>query len=973
LTKLEIKNGLPGINIRKITKDKFGFMWFATQDGISRFDGKSFINLNSYAVDVKRRIVGTDVYDVKPDKSGDFLWVLTAYGGLNKIDLRTCNVIATYEVAHSIKPDETLWYKCFFESGNYLVIGTFSGIISVFDKKLGKTISSFSLGDRFQCNGQLEDLFIDKHNRVWFLISGTGVLITDESCKTKKHFIPSEQLHSTPFDYTDYAVYDNTVLLTTSVGLKQIDETSMNPVKADNRRYFRRPHFDGKELHAISVADSLAIICGKDLLLKTNLQSGVTERIQFAGNFEDHSWITLTSAVFINGKTIWIGSQSGVGWVRDISSPFASFYSSFDGENVKINHAITIAASTDSTVLVCALDGLYKVGHNNAAIKKFPVEDLYYSVFPVTRNYFIASGVSKGLQLLNDHFQPVNLLDIFPELHPIKNDLLMCAARSGDSLIFMASQNKNGLYIWNTRAKSIESFNTRTKGIFLQNDNINRLFIDSKERLWIVCENAVSIYDYRHREMRHLSLLDPGTKAPLNINMDICENNKGFWLASYGAGIIKLNDKLEIERIYAAKEGINNLGLYKIFSLNDSALIASSNNGMTLLNTNTGIAKNYFTEDGLQSNSFEEASGDQYGNFIFLGGINGITRIDIRKIVNIKPPPALSFSTISLTSQQKVTDTLHIQIDKLRIPHFVSQITINFSAINYTDPEKTRFAYRILEKENDWNFTLKNSIQSFRLSPGSYTLQVKAINEDGVESEIKELTLIFLPKWYQTGVFKTLLALVAIAIGYGLYRIRISQLKKEEKIRNQLASDLHDDLGSTLNSVKVYSNLALMEKGNPQHLEKIKEGTQDAIAGVRDLIWVLDDKKDVVQDLLARIKQFAQPLCEANHIAYVEDVAATVSYFKLEKEEKRNLYMILKESINNSIKYSGCSAITLHVTGGGKKISFTISDNGKGFDATTIKPGNGLKNIRNRAKDIHYTVTIASSPGNGTTITLEKA
>jgi signal transduction histidine kinase len=211
-----------------------------------------------------------------------------------------------------------------------------------------------------------------------------------------------------------------------------------------------------------------------------------------------------------------------------------------------------------------------------------------------------------------------------------------------------------------------------------------------------------------------------------------------------------------------------------------------------------------------------------------------------------------------------------------------------------------------------------------------------------------------------------------MAIAYTLYRLRIRQLKKEEKIRRQLASDLHDDLGSTLNSVKVYANLALMEKENTTHLQKIKESTQEAISGVRDMIWILDDKKDSPGDLLGRIKQFAEPLCMANHISFTAITDPSASGYQLGKEEKRYLYMILKESVNNSIKYADGRNITVHVSVSQNKLSVMIVDDGKGFDAQTVKEGNGLKNIRNRAQEIHYRVAIDSSPGNGTRIHLQK-
>jgi hypothetical protein len=972
LTKLEIKDGLPGINVRKITRDKFGFMWFATQDGISRFDGRSYINLNSYNVNSKRKIFGTDVYDIKPDLSGNHLWALTAYGGLNKIELTTCNVVASYQIKQSVKPDTTLWYKCMAESPANLIIGTNEGIISRFNKVSGETDYSFSLEQRFGCGGQLEDIMIDSENRVWYFISGKGILVTDMTFTKRIAFLSSSVLDKQEFFFTDYLIFKDLIFLTTTNGLKVIDTKSLQvAVPADIEASVVK-YFSGKELHCISNYGSSVIITGRNILCKINFQSGEIEDIQLAGNYEDRSWITLTNSIYFNDQHIWIGSQYGVGWIRNINTPFVPYYVTLDGKNIKINHAITICAATDSIVLACGDDGLYSVNHFTSQIREIGQKDFYYSVFPVFKDYFIASGVSTGLQLFTNKLKPANILSVFPELRPIKNELMMCSAKLGDSIVFMASQNKNGLYIWNGKTKKIDVINTRSGAISLRNDDINRLFIDSKKLLWIICENAVSVYDPFKKTIDHLNLIDSTTKMPLSINMDICEMKDGFWLASYGTGVVELSDDHKIKRIYNAKDGINNLGLYKIFGLNDSMLIVSSNNGLSLINKIRGHVKNYFTEDGLQSNSFEEASGDQAGNFIFLGGINGITRADISKLTASLFVPKLSFSSIILTSQNKITDTLNIEIQKVVIPDTVTQVTIGFSAIYYSEPEQIKFSYRIIETDKHWNTTSQNFIQFFRLSPGTYHLQVQAFNEDGASSGIKELILKFSPKWYETWWFKLSIFLVVIAYIYGMYRSRINQFKKEQRIRSKLASDLHDDLGSTMNSVKVYANLAMIENPSDKYLLKVKESTQEAINGIRDIIWVLDDKRDSIEHLLARVSVFAAPLCDANNMRYKQDIADDARDFKLGQEEKRNLYMILKEAVNNAIKYSSGKKIEINIEMKKSRPGIKIEDDGQGFAIETANEGNGLKNMTRRAKEIKYSVQIQSAPGAGTVIQLQK-
>jgi signal transduction histidine kinase len=202
--------------------------------------------------------------------------------------------------------------------------------------------------------------------------------------------------------------------------------------------------------------------------------------------------------------------------------------------------------------------------------------------------------------------------------------------------------------------------------------------------------------------------------------------------------------------------------------------------------------------------------------------------------------------------------------------------------------------------------------------------------------------------------------------------LRINQLKREHLIRSKLAKDLHDDLGSTLNSIKVYSNLALIKK-EEQHLQQIKESTQEAISGVRDIMWVLDDHKDNVADLLQRIRQFALPLCEANGIHYIQQVQSGIVSYKLEQEERRSLYLIIKEAINNTIKYANATEVYLSIEQYRKgKLYIQIKDAGQGFNITEPGEGNGLKNMKFRAERIGYDFAINSVINQGTLIELKK-
>jgi signal transduction histidine kinase len=300
------------------------------------------------------------------------------------------------------------------------------------------------------------------------------------------------------------------------------------------------------------------------------------------------------------------------------------------------------------------------------------------------------------------------------------------------------------------------------------------------------------------------------------------------------------------------------------------------------------------------------------------------------------------------------------------------QTTISFSGINYSNPSRTSYAYRIKELDNNWiNLGTRNFVTLIGLSPSTYTLEVKAANEDGVWCEPKTLTLTFLPKWYQTALFKAAVILFAGGIFYAFYRYRITQLKKQQQIRHEIASDLHDDIGATLNSVKIFTTLAETSPNKEEYFQQIRESINTAYSGLRDMIWVLDDTGDTVEDLLKRIKQFAQPFANANNI-HVHFSSGDADILELNKTEKRNLLLIAKEAINNCIKYANCKNVHVTVTKEDRKIKLVMKDDGCGFDEKEITYGHGLRNIRERARQINYTASIFSEKGQGTTIEVVK-
>ncbi|MEY2917802.1 MAG: hypothetical protein RIS73_1516, partial [Bacteroidota bacterium] len=414
------------------------------------------------------------------------------------------------------------------------------------------------------------------------------------------------------------------------------------------------------------------------------------------------------------------------------------------------------------------------------------------------------------------------------------------------------------------------------------------------------------------------------------------------------------------------RDGLSNDGVYKIFPYKNN-LIITTNYGLSVFDVKNKIFKNYYRSDGLHSNNFEEAVGFVERDTIYTGGIRGISVINPDLMYQNTKAPTLFISSINLKSSLGSKDSSNLFYKSCTIPDNTTQVTIHFSGINYSNPDRTTFAYKINEKGKEWiNLGIQNFVTLIGLSPGTYHLQVKTANEDGVWSEPKELILEFQPKWYQTWWFKLLIFLTTAAIIYALYRYRISQIEKQHAIRKNIATDLHDDLGSTLNSVKVFTNLAISGVKQEESLQQVKDNLTEATMSLRDMIWVLDDSLDTVDELITRLKQFAIPVAAASNIEAIIKADSDVNNRTLTKEEKRNLFLICKEAINNSIKYSSATQIDVAITASGKKIQIIVADNGKGFNVDEVKKGYGLKNMQYRAGQIKFKVVLQSAPDRGT-------
>jgi signal transduction histidine kinase len=207
-------------------------------------------------------------------------------------------------------------------------------------------------------------------------------------------------------------------------------------------------------------------------------------------------------------------------------------------------------------------------------------------------------------------------------------------------------------------------------------------------------------------------------------------------------------------------------------------------------------------------------------------------------------------------------------------------------------------------------------------------------------------------------------------------RNRLNQKLKSIELRNTISQDLHDDVGSTLSSIRFLSSMALDDTDKNEHktkntLTSINESAQRMLDAMNDIIWSIQPHNDTLENVFVRMISFASELLDVKKIKLHWKISDSIKEVQLGLAERHDLLLIFKEAVNNLAKYSEASEATINLDFQPPCLVLTISDNGKGFDPETINGGNGLYNMECRAKKIGAKYHLHTVIDNGTTVTLQ--
>jgi signal transduction histidine kinase/Flp pilus assembly protein TadD len=357
-----------------------------------------------------------------------------------------------------------------------------------------------------------------------------------------------------------------------------------------------------------------------------------------------------------------------------------------------------------------------------------------------------------------------------------------------------------------------------------------------------------------------------------------------------------------------------------------------------------------------QALKINEEMGDKYGTIVTLHGIgNGYTRKGKYKEaeVYLKKALAISESIGSLSFVKEFELSLSVLYQKsgrykLALEHFEK-------AMNLTDTLfKQERDEQISRKEMNYEFEKKEAA-----TKAEHDKQMAV-----ADVEIKR-------QKQMKNFFIVGLAFLLILSFFVYNNFRTASKLKLQNIRNKIASDLHDDVGSTLNSISVYSEVAKQKSpAVVDELEQIGEASRKIIEVMSDIVWTINPKNDTFENIISRMSTLAYNLLKAKNIEHTFQADESLDETKLSLESRRNFYLIFKETLNNLVKYSQATRASITLTSENALVKLAVRDNGIGFDVAQTSKGNGLLNMKARAEEMKAQLKIESVKGNGTNVEL---
>ncbi len=506
---------------------------------------------------------------------------------------------------------------------------------------------------------------------------------------------------------------------------------------------------------------------------------------------------------------------------------------------------------------------------------------------------------------------------------------------------------------------------------------ISKILIDTQGLLWVASQNngLFCFSEDGSRIIRHYTTDAGKEKLFAKNGIDIEQLNDSTIV--FGAGAMNfINTRTGKVHWLTFDDGLPGNTIQRIRADNKGYLWMITLNGLCRYNPVTSRITPYGRKDGITVSNFtREADLLCSDGTIMFGGSNALLYFNPANLQN-HPPPDVVITDFKLFNNYISVDSL-LTLPRVQLSNDRNSFSIYFASLSYLQREKLTYYYKMTGIDHDWIKTdRQNFINYSLLPPGNYRFEVYCENIDGVRSKnITRISIYIKPPFWRTYWFiSTVCFFIALSI-YFVHRLRVNKLLAVEKLRNRVARDLHDDMGSTLSTINILSSMAKSKiQTDPvkttEYLGKISDNSQRMMEAMDDIVWSIKPNNDSMQKVTARMREFATNVLEAKNMGFRFTIHDSVYDIKLNMEARKDLFLVFKEAVNNAAKYSKASLVTITLDYQNSFLRLIIQDDGIGFDPDLADNGNGLGNMQKRADAIKGRLQILSKEDKGTVVTL---
>lgn len=975
---LTIYNGLLSNNIRTVWQDKNGYLWIGLNNGLQRFDGYRFTT-----------VLTTRTDQIINDKDGN-VWIRSGKE-IGLFNIQTFKFTAVkYEQSETISNYNKIWLRQTQDGSVFVVlVGKNVQFYAHKNQSFSTKNNPLTIADSIK----VVDLVDDKtHNRFW-IIGSNSFGYWD---KAKHQYITTS--NNTQQDniiaYHAHSSLNNTKFF--------IDEKNnyllYQPNKFNGKfKYFLRNRTSSKAPLAQPQLDInskyFEIYNGKKLSNEAFAVYGLNYlNIRWGNQFYNFSspHFSLQGIQFNSVQDVY-QDKEGFIWVATDNGLYYTSAKLRNNEHVSIEQGTerrTISSflqTTDNAIWINTWGGGVFEWKDNKLEQNIALQNVYkkdsatklaWSICEIKKNNLLI-GCNDGKLVQFD--KAINKATVY-HLPIFENSAIWQLVKDKDNCIWAGLQNGK---IFKLKDNDGVINNNNFQQIFSLGGPIYKMAIVNTNFLWVaVTGKGLYVIDLRSEKIIKEIDANNSRNALLANIRDVFQFNDSTVLLG-GERLGKVNTKTyEVNYNFPFSTGI----LGAIFTIqkdkkNNCWLGTAS--GIYKLNLQSGKLNHYNQENGLitvHNNSYvpERSYALPNGRLIF-GGNQHFVMFNPEDFNNQPQPPDVTITGFKINNHYLAQDSVN-KLKQIELPYNQGLLSLEFAAISFLQKGQLTYEYKLEGLNNHWiELTNPETINYNFLPNGHYKFLVRAKNETGIYSKnITSVPIFIRPPFWKTAWFYLVVVLLLGGVLYFLYRQKIKRILQIERLRSKLARDLHDDMGSTLSTINILSNVLLKQPSNNESLNKeymgkISKSTTQMMEAMDDIVWSINPANDDMARVVARMKETAGVLLDPLQINYEFNIDASVNNIKISVDKKRDLFLIFKEALNNAIKYAECSKIIVSFKENKKILEMMVWDDGKGMELTNSKSifrGNGLGNMKNRAENMNATLSVNSEKGKGVQIML---